>query len=246
MESRTVGKAEVGYKRVMILIPAYNAGPCVGRVVRDVAALPESPEILVVDDGSTDTTATVAREAGAIVVSHERNLGKGAALRTGFERFLKTGCEAVITLDADGQHCPRETANLIDRWRATGADIVVGSRRRDLGNMPLARVLSNALSSRLVSLSAGTRIPDSQSGFRLLTRRAVENVSISSNGFAAESEFLIKAGLRGFRIESAPVSTIYADERSFINPFKQPVLFMALILRSLSWRFRSIDRTSAK
>ena len=230
----------------MILIPAYNAERWVGRVVSDVAALSREAAVLVVDDGSTDMTATAAREAGATVVSHERNLGKGAALRTGFERFLKTDLEAVITLDADGQHSAREIANLVDRWQATGADIVVGSRRRDLGSMPLARVLSNAVSSRLVSLSAGRRIPDSQSGFRLLTRRVVQDVRISSDGFAAESELLIKAGRRGFTIESAPISTIYADERSFINPLKQPILFMVLIVRSLFWRFRRIDRTPAK
>jgi glycosyltransferase involved in cell wall biosynthesis len=183
----------------------------------------------------------MAREAGAEVVSHAGNLGKGAALRTGFEYLLKTDLAAVVTLDADGQHAPSEIPILIERWVATGADIVIGTRRRDPAAMPRLRILTNWISSVLVSLSAGTRIDDSQSGFRLLSRRVVEGVHTGSRGYGAESEILIKAARRGFKIEAAPVSTIYGDETSYVHPFKQPLKFTWLILKSIVWRFDRSD-----
>jgi glycosyltransferase involved in cell wall biosynthesis len=229
-------------RQVMALIPAYNAGEAVGRVVREVAALEGGLMVLVIDDGSTDGTAVRARQAGASVVSHPRNMGKGAALRTGFEHFLRTDLSAVVTLDADGQHAPGEIPSLVQRWEATGADIIIGTRRRDPSTMPPLRVVTNAVSSFLVSLAAGRRIQDSQSGFRLLSRRVIEKIEIDSDCYAAESEMLIKAGLRGMRVESVPVSTIYADERSYVHPFKQPVKFVWLILRSILWRFQRSEK----
>jgi glycosyltransferase involved in cell wall biosynthesis len=222
---------------VLVLIPSYNAGEAVGKVVRETASLGEGFAILVVDDGSTDATAAIAREAGASVISHARNLGKGAALRTGFEYLLGTDLAAAVTLDADGQHAPAEIPVLIDRWAATGADIIIGTRRRDPASMPRLRILTNWLSSVLVSLAAGAHIDDSQSGFRLVSRRVVEKVRTTSRGYGAESEILIKAARGGFKIEAAPVSTIYGDERSYVHPFKQPVLFTWLILKSIVWRF---------
>lgn len=221
---------------ILVLIPSYNAGASVGGVVRETAALGRGWEILVVDDGSTDCTAAAAREAGALVVSHSRNLGKGAALRTGFEHLLAGNLEAVVTLDADGQHAPAEIGALVERWLETGADVVIGTRRRDPSMMPRLRILSNWLSSHLVSLAAGALVRDSQSGFRLISRRVVNDVRTTTSGYGAESEILIKAARRGFRIEAAPVSTIYGNERSYVNPLKQPLLFAWLMIKSIAWR----------
>jgi glycosyltransferase involved in cell wall biosynthesis len=230
----------------MVLIPAYNAGESIARVVKEVALLGPDLTTLVIDDGSTDMTAKNAREAGALVRSHSRNMGKGAALRTGFEHFLKTDLKAIVTLDADGQHSPDEIPKLIDRWLVTKADIIIGTRKRDVTRMPLLRVMTNTLSSLLVSLSSGKYIHDSQSGFRLLSRRVIENVKTSSRGYGAESEILIKAVSRGFTIEAAAVSTIYAGEKSYVHPLKQPLLFMGLIIKSIFWRFERVGREQSK
>jgi glycosyltransferase involved in cell wall biosynthesis len=226
---------------VMALIPAYNAGEAVGVVVRDILALRAGITTVVVDDGSSDATARIARDAGALVISHPHNLGKGAALRTGFDHFLGTDLEAVVTLDADGQHSPREIPILVERWAATGADIIVGTRKRDVEKMPPLRIVTNTLSSLLVSLSAGTYIHDSQSGFRLLSRRVIENVKTTSRGYGAESEILIKAASRGYKVDSAPVSTIYGSEKSYIHPLKQPLRFLGLMVKSIFWRFERSD-----
>jgi glycosyltransferase involved in cell wall biosynthesis len=223
--------------QVMAIVPAYNSASSVGEVVKGIVDLRCRMPILVVDDGSTDATAEVARRAGALVKSHPANLGKGAALRTGFEHFLTTGLGAVVTLDADGQHDPAEIPHLVVRWRQTGADIVIGTRKRDPAQMPPLRRLTNAVSSAMVSLAAGQRIEDSQSGFRLLSREVLSCVRTKAAGYDAESEILVKAAAKGFRVESAPISTIYGDERSHINPVKQPILFIWVMLKSIFWRF---------
>jgi len=224
------------------LIPAYNAGATLGRVVAETRALDPNLTVLVIDDGSTDDTAAVARRAGADLASHPGNQGKAAALQTGFRRFLATDRKAVVTLDADGQHSPREIPSLVDCWIKTGADIVIGTRRRSAGGMPPLRVVTNTIGSLLVSLSAGTYIHDSQSGYRLLARRVVEEVRTTSPGYLAESEILIRAATRGFTIREAPIATIYRGEKSYIHPVKQPLLFLGLIIRSFFWRFERVGK----
>lgn len=228
--------------RVMALIPAFNAGESVGTVVREVLALKAGITVVVIDDGSSDGTGQFARDAGALVITHPRNVGKGAALRTGFDHFLGTDLEAVVTLDADGQHSPREVPILIERWAVTGADVIVGTRKRDVEKMPPLRIVTNTISSWLVSLSAGTYIHDSQSGFRLLSRRVIQNVQTKSSGYGAESEILIKAASRGYSVDSVPVSTIYANEKSYIHPLKQPLRFLGLMVKSIFWRFERSGR----
>jgi glycosyltransferase involved in cell wall biosynthesis len=238
MSDRTGFSLEDAYRSTVVLIPAYNAAATVADVVRGVKEVSPHLTVIVVDDGSTDGTAGAAEAAGASVIKHGTNMGKGEALRTGFSEFLKGDHKAVITLDADGQHSPREIPGLVRCWLEEQADIVIGTRRRDAQKMPLLRICTNTLSSWLVSLSAGTYIRDSQSGYRLLTRDVIEGVSTSSRGYGAESEILIKAAAGGYKIGSAPISTIYEDEKSYIHPLKQPLLFLGLIIRSFFWRFK--------
>jgi glycosyltransferase involved in cell wall biosynthesis len=226
----------------MVLIPAYNAGDAVGRVVREAKILSPDLKVVVIDDGSTDGTASIAAEAGAAVVRHERNMGKAEALRTGYGELLRSDRAAVITLDADGQHSPAEIPSLVRAWIDQDADIVIGTRKRELGTMPPQRILSNTLSSWLITLAAGQSVADSQSGYRLLGRRVLEAVKTRTSGYDAESEILLRASWQGFKIASAPVSTIYGGERSFINPFKQPLLFIGLMVKSIFWRFEGVGK----
>jgi len=228
---------DYAYKATLVVIPAYNAGKTLRKVVTQVKEVSLHLNTLVIDDGSTDNTAAEAERAGAMVVKHESNLGKGAALRTGFREFLNKDFKAVITLDADGQHSPLDIPGLVEAWLNKRADIVVGTRDRRVGGMPPIRIFTNTVSSWLVSLSAGQYIPDSQSGYRLLSRSVVENVETESRDYGAESEILIKAAIAGYNIESAPIATIYEDETSYINPVKQPLRFVGMMFRSIFWRF---------
>jgi glycosyltransferase involved in cell wall biosynthesis len=238
----TLSMTDYAYKATLVVIPAYNAEKSIADVVKKVREASCHLTALVVDDGSADRTALEAEKAGATVVKHGRNLGKGAALRTGFREFLGKDFKAVITLDADGQHSPLEIPKLVEAWLSKRADIVIGTRAKEAGNMPALRIFTNTVSSWLVSLSAGQYIPDSQSGYRLLSRSVVENVETTSKGYGAESEILIKASAAGYKIESAPISTIYEDETSYINPLKQPLLFLGLIFKSFFWRFERLGK----
>ncbi len=236
MSDRVPAFTDQVYESVFVVVPAYRAALHIGDVVRDIHKVSERMRVVVVDDGSDDDTAERARQAGAAVITHEVNRGKWAALETGFAEFLKTGCRAVVTLDADGQHAPAEIPNLVEVWLAEDADIVVGSRRREVGNMPFIRILTNSISSGLVSLVAGATIKDSQSGYRLHSRRVIENVEVKTGGYEAESEILVKAVRMGYKVASAPISTIYGEETSHIHPLKVPARFLGTIGKMIAWR----------
>ncbi len=227
---------EDAYRRVAVVIPAYNAESTIEEVVKRTKSISSEIKVIVVDDGSKDQTAELARKSNACVISHDRNRGKGVALQTGFSRALADGAEAVITLDADCQHAPEEIPKFLEQWLKSNADLIIGTRERSIGKMPVVRVFTNAASSFLVSLSAGKRIKDSQSGYRLLSRRLINEMPTQCPGYGAESELVIKAAIRGYKIESVPISTIYGSEKSYIHPVKQPLLFIGLILRSIFWR----------
>ncbi len=227
--------------RTCAVIPAYNEEARVADVVKGVLA--QGPDAIVVDDCSSDATSVRAREAGADVVRHEVNRGKGGALRTGFARAVELGYDAAVTLDADGQHDPKEIPRLLEA--AAGADIVLGTRMGDVSTMPRVRLWTNRFTSWVVSRLAGTRITDSQSGYRLLRRRVLARVEYSASRFDAESEILTKACRMGFRLVEVPITTIYGDEKSKIHPVADAVRFFRMVWR-LSGEVRKIRLAHGK
>ena len=170
-------------------------------------------EVCVVDDGSTDGTSEAARLAGAPVLRHEFNLGKGRALRTAFDHMFALGYDAVVTLDADGQHLPEEVPKLIGPWRE-GADLVLGTREHLFAAMSRVRRTSNGTSSWLISRVAGADLPDCQTGFRLYTRRLIEATGFPEPRFEAESAVLVRAVRAGFVVACVPVRLDEPDGRA--------------------------------
>ena len=196
--------------RIAAVIPAYQAAPSVGAVARGVLAV--IPDLLVLDDGSTDGTAEEARKAGARVISFPENRGKGAALRAAFADLFGRGFDGVITLDADGQHLPEEIPKLLAA--APGADLVLGVRDHLFAEMSAVRRASNRLSSRAISFAAGRALSDIQTGFRFYSKALIETVGFPESRFEAESAVVVRAARRGFRIVSVPVHLGFADGRT--------------------------------
>ena len=209
------------------LIPAYNEGQRVAPVVRAVAAV--CPNVVVVDDGSPDDTADVARSAGATVLVHEVNKGKGAALNTGFAYAREQGFEFVVTLDADGQHAADDIPAFIEVYAETGVPVVIGNRMADTATMPLIRRWTNRFMSWLLSRKMGQRVPDTQNGFLLYRTDVIPEMRVGTQGFSAESEILLELGARGVKMGAVPIQVIYGDEKSKIHPIRDTIRFFSML-----------------
>ena len=211
--------------QILALIPAYNEARRVGQVV---SAARNFLPVMVVDDGSSDDTAQAAEAAGALVLSQSSNQGKGAALRAGFSWALKGAYTVVLTLDADGQHDAAEIPNFIDYFQAHGGDLIIG--KRDFSHMPLTRRLANNLGAVSFSWAIGSKIPDNQSGFRLISRRLMMELKKSrEGGFEFEVEMIQTCVRQGYQLDWVPIKTIYTGEGSHIQPIKHIKEFSRLV-----------------
>lgn len=211
--------------KYLAVIPAYNEAEHIAQVVR--VARYYTP-VLVVDDGSTDNTAQLAETAGAEVLRQFPNQGKGAALRAGFLYALDLGCDAVITLDGDGQHDPREIRKFLQSYTARSADLIIG--RRDFSKMPLSRRLANTTGRWLFSWAIRRPIPDNQSGYRMLSRSFIMKLLDSTElGFEFEVEMLVTCLKQHFDLEWVNIRTIYAGESSHIHPLAHVANFLRMV-----------------
>jgi glycosyltransferase involved in cell wall biosynthesis len=195
--------------KLLAVIPALNAERTIGDVVRKTRE--QIRDVIIIDDGCTDRTDDVARAEGASVLRHEVNRGKGASLKSGFAYAREHGYDAVITLDADGQHLPSEIPKILKAWEETGADLVIGGRAHLFDHMLPRRRLANRFSAWAIAKGAGTRVSDSQSGFRLYAARLIREIELRTDGFDMESEVIIRAGVRKMRIVVTPVDLGFID-----------------------------------
>jgi glycosyltransferase involved in cell wall biosynthesis len=216
--------------KIAAVIPAYNEEKHIGDVVRRTRQ--KLDNVVVVDDGSHDKTAERAREAGADVIVHEQNRGKGETIKTGLRHWLDRQFDFMIILDADGQHRPEE----IDRFMAAALSpdepkLILGNRMKDISSMPLVRRIVNRWMSERISALCGQKIPDTQCGFRLLHRQLIPELFGGTARFDYETEMLIVASRKGFRVDSVPISTVYSDEVSSIHPVRDTLRFFKLMRR---------------
>jgi len=215
--------------KIAAVIPAYNEEKHIADVVRRTRQ--RLDDVLVVDDGSADKTAYRAREAGGQVIVHKKNLGKGETIKTGLRHWLERQFDLVIILDADGQHRPEEIDRFVGAALSADSKLILGNRMNDVSSMPFVRRIVNRWMSERISAVCGQKIPDTQCGFRMLHRQLIPELLGGTARFDYETEMLIIASRKGFRIASVPITTVYSDEVTSIHPVRDTLRFFKLMRR---------------
>lgn len=220
--------------KVVIGMPAYNEEKYIAKVI--LRAKKYGDEIIVVDDGSNDMTAEIAKALGAIVIRHEKNLGYGAALATIFKEARRRNADILIIMDADGQHDPDEIPQLLEPLLRGEADIVIGSRFRGHSEQPLWRRIGVKIITWLTkkSLKINEPITDAQSGYRAYNRKAIELINPIDNDMGASIDILAQAIKYGLRIKEVPVTIKHHEEGSTYNPILHALRVIVRIIEILS------------
>jgi glycosyltransferase involved in cell wall biosynthesis len=223
--------------KVLTVIPAYQAAQSIDGVVKDsVRWLSQDGPVLVVDDGSTDGTGDLARRAGARVLRHPRNRGKGAALRTGFAWAKQWGADCALTLDADGQHSPEEALR-IGWYPVPSTTLVLGVRDLVAAGAPNENRFSNGVSNFFLSRFSGQELKDTHCGLRRYPIAATLELGAWSDGFAYEAEVVLRAARSGWRIEQLPVRVWYPppdQRRSHFHAVWDPIRIVATVLLTVA------------
>lgn len=214
---------------ILIIIPAYNEEKSIENLLKELKK--NFKNILVIDDGSTDKTKEIVQNEEVILISHKINKGKGEALKTGFKYAIEKNFPAVITMDGDGQHLPEEALKFAEKYKKNKkTGILIGKRDIFSRDMPLIRKITNISMSILISILSFQWIPDTQCGFRLIKTDVIKRIRLYTSHFETESEILIKACLKGIKIKSIPVTTVYREEKSKIKPLKDTIRFFKMLL----------------
>lgn len=221
---------------VIACIPAYNESSRIGKTVLDVSQYVD--KVIVCDDGSTDDTVSEAESVGAYVIRHQKNLGKGAAMKDLFKFARFSNADVLVTIDADGQFLPKEIPKLIKPIIEHNADIVVGYRFDDKTEMPKYRKFGNEVLDKITKLAEDLPIRDTQSGFRTYSREAIKKIEFVTEGFGADSEILINAAKNGLKMVEEKVTVIYntGGRTSTKNPVSHTTEVLVSVVEQIAIR----------
>lgn len=216
---------------ICVVIPAYNESKKIGPLVESLRS--RGLDVVVIDDGSTDGTGAIAGEKGAAVIRHDRKNGKGYSLRRGFEHALRRDCQGVITMDGDGQHDARDIDQFMNAAQQHKDSVIVGNRMTETKGMPVVRYCTNRVMSWLISLACRQPIADTQCGYRYIGCEILRAIRLTCRDFEIETEILMKACKKGFKVYNVPIRTIYRGEQSMIHPFKDAIRFFMYFLKEI-------------
>ncbi|MBM3205474.1 glycosyltransferase family 2 protein [Candidatus Shapirobacteria bacterium] len=231
--------------KIALLIPAFNEEKYITQVIKNCASyrLP----MVVINDGSLDQTAQVVGKLikrgkyPLILLHHNQNKGKGAALNTGFKYAMSKNYQGVITLDADAQHDAKEIKKFLQMIKQEKPDLIIGSRFDNTHNMPFLRLATNYFTSWIISKLAGQRVEDVQSGFRYISSKIIKNIELKTKNFETEPELILKACWLNYKVKNLPITTIYhPDFVSEVNKLTDTFKFFRLAFKSLVWRRKFI------
>lgn len=217
--------------KICVIIPAFNASGTIKDVVN--GALKHIPKVIVADDGSVDGTAAAASEAGAEVISIGKNMGKGNALKRLFSKAVEEGYDAVISMDADGQHDPSEIPLFISAHITNPDDVIVGSRMHEKEKIPRARYNSMHIARFYISFAANQFLEDTQCGFRLYPLDLIKKMRLTTERYAVETEILIKTGNSGAKVRFVDIKTIYGNNGSHFRPVADVANITAYVIAYL-------------
>ena len=220
--------------KITIGIPAYNEEKNIAKIIIKLKKITDS--IIVCDDGSSDMTSEIAKNLGVIVISHKKNMGYGAAIRTIFEKSAEIDSDILVTFDADGQHRIEDVSRVLHPLENNEADIVIGSRfLGKQSNVPNYRKLGIKVITQVTNSSIKTKLTDSQSGFRAYSKQVLSKISLSEVGMGISTEILIKASSEGLRITEVPITILYSGDTSTHNPVSHgtSVLFSTIKFTSI-------------
>jgi glycosyltransferase involved in cell wall biosynthesis len=225
--------SQSGPARIIVGMPAFNEARYIGTVI--LQARQHADEVIVVDDGSADNTAEIARLAGATVVRHETNEGYGRTIRRLLREARRQQADILVVLDADSQHNPAEIPRLVEGIKG-GADIVIGSREMQVNKIAGYRRLGQRFLSRMTGIASGKKLSDTESGFRAYSRKAMDALELKESGMAVSSEIVSEASARGLEIVEVPISVSYEGDGSTLNPVKHGMGVFNRILVMISER----------
>jgi glycosyltransferase involved in cell wall biosynthesis len=216
---------------LVVIVPAYNAEPTLAKVVKDVRRNLPGAWIIGVDDGSTDGSRKLLKTVADETIEFDKNRGKGAALRSGFDAALKRGANAVLTIDSDGQHDAAFAPAIVEALDR--ADIVIGTRDLSGQNVPKHRRIANMISSAATRAVSGGKVRDSQSGYRAFKAEVLRKVHGVGDRYEYETDFIIRAARAGYKTANVPISTIYGSP-SYFREFRDAWLVIKVL-----WRHRA-------
>lgn len=228
-------KRDTAPQNITAILPAYNEEVSIGSIVLLTRFYADN--VIVVDDGSADRTAEIAKKAGAEVISHKTNIGKGGALKTGFKAAADIGADIIVTMDSDGQHNPADIPKLITPVIEGNADVVNGSRYLNGldKQTPVYRRVGQTILDRVTNVSSGVKITDSQSGFRAFAVSTIDIFRFDAQGMGIESEMLADAGKAGLRIKEVEIGVRYDVDGSTLNPIQHGFEVFIMVLKDIEF-----------